>query len=89
MHINRDASIAFPIPLHPLLKAVAIASRKTMKRIRDSSEAAHYERVISKLAPHLKYDIGDVDYIPPPPLPLREIQCSFQQSLEATRLRYF
>lgn len=76
MHTNQDAPIAFPIPLRPLLEAISIASRNTIKRIRDSREAARYERVVSDLAPHLRYDIGDIDYIPPPPLPLREIQYS-------------
>ena len=51
-------------------------------------EAARYERVVSELPPHLRYDIGAVDYIPPPPPPLRETLYSRQQSLEAMWLRY-
>lgn len=89
MHTNQDVSITYPISLRPLLEAISIRLRDTIKRIRGSREAARYARVVSELAPHLRYDIGELDSIPPPPLPLREVQRSRQQSLEAVWLRYF
>jgi hypothetical protein len=89
MHKHSDAPIAFPIPLQPLLGAVSRAWHSTVKRVRSSREIARHEQVVSRLAPHLRYDIGDLDCRPPPPLPLREVQNSHQQSLEAMWLRYF
>ena len=85
MHTQSDAPIAFPIPLQPLLGAVSRAWHSTVKRVCSSREIARHERVVSRLAPHLRYDIGDLDCRPPPPLPLPEVQ----QSLEAMWLRYF
>ena len=87
MHTQSDAPIAFPIPLQPLLGAVSRAWHSTEKRVCSSREIARHERVVSRLAPHLRYDIGDLDCRPPPSLPLREIH-SYQQSLEAMWLRY-
>ena len=87
MHTNQDAPIAFPISLRPLLEAISIASRSAIKRIRDNRKAARYESVVSELAPRLRYDIGEIDYRPSQPQQLREIQYSYQQSLEARWLR--
>ena len=87
MQTNQDIPIALPISLRPLLEAISRATLGTMKRIRHSYEAARYERTVSKLPPHLRHDIGDIDYFPPPPLPPHEIQRSYRQSLEAMWLR--
>ena len=89
MHTANNALLAFPVPLRRLLEAISIGSHNTIERIRDSRDAARYQRVVSELAPRLRYDIGDLDCIPPPPLPLVEIQYSYQRSLEAMRLRHF
>jgi hypothetical protein len=87
MHTQSDAPIAFPIPLRPHLGAISRAWHSTVKRVRSSREIASHDKcVVSRFAAHLRYDIGDLDFRPPPPpLPLPEVQ----QSLEAIWLRYF
>jgi hypothetical protein len=88
MYTHEDASIAFPLRLRVLFEAIFIASGNAMERIRSQRDAAHYEQVVSKLSPHLRYDIGEIDH-QPPPLTLREIEQSNQQSLATIRQRYY
>jgi hypothetical protein len=88
MHTHSDVSSPLPIPLQPLLGAISRVWHSTAKRVRSSREIARPECVVSRLAAHLRYDIGDLDCRPLPPLPPQENQNSHQQSLEAMWLRY-
>jgi hypothetical protein len=63
-------------------KAISKWLRRVLKRVRDSHEAAQHEGVVSKLPPHLRYDSGELDFVPPP-ASLRQIPRSYQDALEA------
>ena len=89
MHAHQELRIAYPISLRPLWEAISAALRRLVQLVRDDREAAEQERIMSRLAPHLRYDIGLIDHLPPPPRPLEEVQRSHQQSLETMWLRYY
>ena len=88
MYTNQDARLAYPFRWRLVLEAISIAAGNTMERIRAGYETARREHVVSKLPPHLRYDIGYLDH-QPPPLTLRQIERSHRQSLEAARQHFF
>ncbi|MCC2690493.1 MAG: hypothetical protein K0S21_3296 [Rhizobiaceae bacterium] len=89
MHTKQHATIEPTVSLHTVLEALVVALRATAKRVRMGHEAARRQRCVAELAPHLRYDVGEMDLIPPLPRTLREIQHSDRQSLEAMWLRHF
>ena len=85
MHTNHGAQIVRRNPLQPLLEVISNSLRRWIKGVSDSREATRYESVVAKLPPHLRYDIGDLDCIPPP-VSRREIQHSCREALEKWQL---
>jgi hypothetical protein len=81
MHTDHGAPIVLRHSLQPLLEVISSSWKRLIKRVSDSREAARYEAAISKLSPHLRYDIGELDCILPP-VSHRQIQHSYQDALE-------
>jgi hypothetical protein len=85
MHIQQDSPVAFPISFRP--DAIFTLLRNFAKRMRKGGKSAKDNGVASRIGPQLRYDIGEIDYIPRPVSP-DESQSSYQ-SPEAIWLRYF
>ena len=85
MHIQQDSPVAFPISFRP--EAIFTVLRDIAKRMRKGGKSAKDNGVASRIGPQLRYDIGEIDYIPRPVSP-DESQSSYQ-SPEAIWLRYF
>ncbi|MGE0500403.1 MAG: hypothetical protein AB7I79_01975 [Rhizobiaceae bacterium] len=71
----------------PLEIASAIASGVS-KTIRSKLAALRSDRLRSKLPPHLRYDIGELDCRPERPQTLDQVLSGRQTSLEGVWLRY-
>ncbi len=71
------------------LQAVSAAWEQAISRFRESRRIARQERLISKLPPHLRHDIGELDCRPPLPRPLAETLQARQTTLESTWLSQF
>jgi hypothetical protein len=86
MHTQQDSPVAFPISFRP--EAIFTVLRNIAKRMRKAGKSARDDGVASGLGPQLRYDIGEIDYIPKPVSP-DDSQSSYQQSPEVIWLRYF
>lgn len=53
--------------------------RNLFGRIAEENEAAREECIAEELPPHLRYDIGALDCMPPP----RQMQRNYQEALES------
>ena len=82
MYTDHGAPIVFRNSSSPLWKAISKWLRRVLKHVRDRRETARHEGVISKLPPHLRYDTGELDCVPPS-ASLWQIQRSYQDALEA------
>jgi len=85
MQTDHSTQIVVQNPLQPLLEGIAEWWQWLIKRDSDSREAARYEGVVSKLPPHLRYDIGELDGMPPVSPP--QVRQSYQDELELRWLR--
>lgn len=88
MRTYQNMSVMLPIASANPLQMVFSVWNATASRIREIEEAARHERVVASLPPHLRQDIGELDYRPPLPQPLAETLKSRQQTLESMWLRY-
>jgi hypothetical protein len=82
MYTDHGATIVFRNSSSPLWKAISKWLRRVLKRVSDGRETARHQGVVSKLPPHLRYDTGELDCVPPP-ASLRQIQRLYQDALEA------
>ena len=89
MHATPVVPVSPPIFWRLLSEAIATAWRDLVELFRVGQELANHEREVGRLSPHLQYDAGIIDYIPPQPQPLDEALKLRQQSLEAIWLRYY
>lgn len=71
------------------LHAVSAAWKQAIDQFRESRRIARQERLIARLAPHLRHDIGELDCRPPLPRPLDETLRARQTTLESTWLSQF
>jgi hypothetical protein len=89
MHATPDVPVSLSVFWRLLSEAITTACRDLVVLCRVSQELADHEREAGRLSPHLQYDVGIIDYIPPRPQPLDETLKQCQQSLEAIWLRYY
>ena len=86
MHAHPTVTLtAFSQPL----QVVSAAWKQAIRQFRDSRRIARQERLISRLPPHLRQDIGELDCRPPLPRPLSETLKARQTTLESTWLSQF
>lgn len=81
MRSHQKMEVTFPINSWNPLRTIFAVWNSTGNRIRESRETARQERVVSRLSPHLRHDMGDLD-CPPQPQPLSETLKSRRQTLE-------
>jgi hypothetical protein len=89
MHSYQETEVAFPISFWRTLRTISAVLNRTSRRLHESREAARQERVVSKLAPHLRHDIGELDCRPPQPLALSETLKAHRHTLESMWLHNF
>lgn len=82
MYTDHGAPISLRNWSSPSGRAISEWLRRLLKRVSDSHGAARHEGVVSILPPHLRYDAGELDCVPPP-ASLRQTPCSYQDALEA------
>ena len=83
MRSYQQTEIAFPMSFGRPLHTIFAVLNRALKTLHERREAARQERIISRLAPHLRQDIGDLDCRPPLPRPLSETLKAQQQTLES------
>jgi hypothetical protein len=66
MNTSHAAPIALRSSLHPLLDAISHSLRVVIDHFRDRRQAVQYDDIVAKLPPRLRFDIGELDCMPPP-----------------------
>lgn len=89
MRTHQNMDMRFPVISADPLRMVFSVGNGMARLVRQGLEAARHARVVARLPPHLRQDIGELDCRPPAPAPLEETLRSHQQSLESMWLRYF
>ena len=87
MSVLQESPAASPISIRPHFEAALARARIVASRIAEKWASLRRERRISRLPARLRYDIGEIDHLPPPPKSLREVQLAYHQSPDLMRLR--
>ena len=66
MTSHQHTEVALPISFWQPLQTISTMSARLGKRLRKEWQAARQERVVARLPPHLRYDIGEIDCRPVP-----------------------
>ena len=85
MHASREIQPALSISFPRVSQSIATTWTRVISSLRQRWAAARQDHAIARLAPHLRYDIGELDCRPPLPRPLAETFKAYQQSPERLR----
>lgn len=88
MTITHDEQIGFQRPGNSLLLALTLIPSAAFRRFRQWYLDAVQKPMIGKLPTRLKYDIGEIDLMPPPiPTFMQSEPSSYQDQLQQMWLR--
>jgi hypothetical protein len=87
MSILQESPAAFPLSFRPRSDTVLVMARIVADRLGRTWASLRHERRVSRLPARLRYDIGEIDHLPPPPKTLPEIQLAYHQSPDLMRIR--
>jgi len=87
MSILQESPAAFPNSFRAAFEAALASARIVANRIAAKWASLRRERLVSRLPARLRYDIGEIDHLPPPSKSLNEIQFAYHQSPDLMRLR--
>ena len=87
MSVLHESPAASPVSFRPFFEAVLARARLAADRFGDGWKSFRQERRVARLPDRLRYDIGEIDHLPPPRKPLGEIQIACHQSPHWMRAR--
>jgi len=87
MSILQELPAASPISFRQPFEVALARALVVANRIAEKWASLRNERRVSRLPARLRYDIGEIDHLPPPPKSLREVQLAYHQSPDLMRVR--